>query len=246
MKHFKFLAIGVLIGAAVLIASSSASAQDIAVDLTEWDYGNVEVGQARTQLFTVESTDLVSPLTIGYIGINWGSSAFTITDLPYALGTHLFVGESFQIEVTYTPPDDGVHEAYLYILSNADPDPEFGPEIFIGLYGKGCVDDCPDTGELMADAIAFFDEAVAIGTLEGDGPTEQAAGNRLRAFGNMLDSANDLIQLGEYALACDQLWSAYLKADGQHPPSADFVQGAAWEALAAMILNVMDDLGCPY
>lgn len=37
---------------------------------------------------------------------------------------------------------------------------------------------------------------------------------------------------------------ADVKTDGQHPPSADFLHDTPPEALAAMILGVMDDLGC--
>jgi hypothetical protein len=43
--------------------------------------------------------------------------------------------------------------------------------------------------------------------------------------------------------ARDQLWAAYRRCDGS-PEPPDFVEGQARERLAAMILALIENLGC--
>jgi len=94
----------------------------------------------------------------------------------------------------------------------------------------------------IEETIDFFDWAVEAGELEGQGPGKSANG-RLNALRNMLENAAVLIEDGFYEEACDQLWSAYKKCDG-NPKPPDFVTGEATDDLAVMILGVMDELGC--
>jgi hypothetical protein len=238
MKNFKLLTLGVFLAFAVLIAPSIASAQSIEVDPMSHDYGNVALGESRSMVFVISST-ATTELTIETISVDDPGGTFVCTDCPTSGLIILPGGTSMEVNVTFTPPDAGPFSANLHVLSDAEPS-----HLYFPLNGEGCIDDCTNAGELMADTIAFFNDAVADGTLDGDGPTDRAAGNRLRAFGNMLDSANELIELGEVDLACDQLLSAYRKADGEAPPP-DFVNGESQEQLAGMLLDVMGDLGCP-
>lgn len=98
-----------------------------------------------------------------------------------------------------------------------------------------------DDGEIE-EVIDFFDESVADGTLVGDGPGKSADGRR-GALRNMIIAAGDLIEEGLYEEACDQLWAAYRKCDGD-PKPPDFVAGDAADDLAVMILGVMYEIGC--
>ena len=76
----------------------------------------------------------------------------------------------------------------------------------------------------------------------GEGPG-RSADKRLNALRNMLEAAAELIDAGLYGLACEQLWDAYGKCDGD-PRPPDFVSGAARAELAGMIQDVIDSLGC--
>jgi Tol biopolymer transport system component len=96
--------------------------------------------------------------------------------------------------------------------------------------------------EQIDEVIESFDEWVEDGSVEGSGQGNSAAG-RLNAFGNMLDEAEALIDAGLYEEACEQLMAAYMKTDGLTPPP-DFVTGEQADDLAAMIQDLMDNLGC--
>jgi len=95
---------------------------------------------------------------------------------------------------------------------------------------------------MIEETLAFFNASVEAGTLVGEGPGK-SADKRLNALRNMLEAAAELIEAGLYELACEQLWDAYRKCDGD-PKPPDFVSGAACAELAAMIQDVIDSLGC--
>ena len=93
----------------------------------------------------------------------------------------------------------------------------------------------------IVETIAFFDDSVDAGVLEGQGPA-RSADNRLNALRNMLETAAVLIEGGFYQEARDQLWDAYGKCDGEATPT-DLVMGDATADLAERILDVIDGLG---
>ena len=86
-------------------------------------------------------------------------------------------------------------------------------------------------------------DAVAGGTLVGEGPTPASAAGRLDAWLNMLESAGQLLGSGDTEDACDQLRQAYLRADGTFPPP-DFVSGPARQPLADMVQALREALEC--
>lgn len=102
------------------------------------------------------------------------------------------------------------------------------------------------TAAPIAAILLFFDDAVEAGELEGSGPGRSAP-NRLNALRNMIDTASELIAGGLYEEACQQLYDAYFRCDGLGVPGnpPDFVSGPASEELAAMILALIAELGCP-
>jgi len=95
---------------------------------------------------------------------------------------------------------------------------------------------------MIAETLEFFNASVESGTLVGEGPGNSAE-HHLNALRNMLERASDLIDDGLYEEACEQLLAAYKKCDAD-PKPPDFVTGEAADELAAMILNVIDSLGC--
>lgn len=122
--------LAVLIGLAVLAAPLSASGQCINVVPESWDYGDVKVGTAKSQIFTIENC-MGSDLYIFYIEITEDDTgAFAIASAPT---DPIIPGwESREVEVTFTPPSLGAHDAFLWIVSDA---PE--GETFVNLYGVG-------------------------------------------------------------------------------------------------------------
>ena len=127
----KITILALLIGLAVLAAPLSASAQCIEVTPDSCDYGDVKVGTGESQTFTIHSC-ASSALTVYYIGIVEGDfEAFTVgpvPDVPFPLDG----GETLEVEVTFTPPDLGIHEASFCVLHDAT-----GGETCVDLVGVG-------------------------------------------------------------------------------------------------------------
>jgi len=105
---------------------------------------------------------------------------------------------------------------------------------------KCTADFAPPPGELAPSLIASFEKDITDGSLVGSGAGNSARG-RLKAFGNMLNAADDLIQAGDYTRACTLLTDAYNRVDGDAPPP-DFVNGAAREEIRDMINRLLDVL----
>ena len=127
----KITTLAVLIGLAVLAAPLSASAQCIQVTPENWDYGDVTAGTAKSQIFTIENCASVG-LTVWIIEITddatGGFSVTSAPDLPIIIPG----GGSEEVEVIFTPPSLGTHEAFLYIFSNAP-----GNHTYVNLSGVG-------------------------------------------------------------------------------------------------------------
>jgi hypothetical protein len=127
----KIMMLGLLIGLAVLAAPLSASAQCIEVTPESWDYGDVKVGTSESQVFTIESCASTSLLIFEIEITDDNSGAFSITSAP---PTPCIIpgGETRDVEVTFTPPSLGAHDAFLYIISDAP-----SSDIYINLSGVG-------------------------------------------------------------------------------------------------------------
>ena len=128
----KITMLGLLIGLTVVAAPLITSAQCIEVTPASGDYGDVKVGTAECQIFTIHSCEGIA-LIIYYIGITEDTTgAFSVTeapDVPFIIDRW----DSVEVEVTFTPPDRGPHGALLYIVSDASP----RHETFINLVGAG-------------------------------------------------------------------------------------------------------------
>lgn len=92
--------------------------------------------------------------------------------------------------------------------------------------------------EAIDDLLTFFADEISDGNLTGTSPNGKNGDNRLNAFQNMLKSAQQLIDAGEYEEALLQLQSAYAKVDGQ-PNPPDFIEGPARQELADKILALI-------
>jgi hypothetical protein len=199
-----------------------------------YDFGAVAVGDSNTvlvQIGNLGDADLeVTAITLS------GSADFAITDAP-AVPFTVAPSESIvvDVQITYSPSGEGLDSATLTIASD-DADE---PSVEVALSGAGVIVEVPPQ-EQMQDIIDVFDGAVELGTLVGYGPGNNPE-NRLKAFGNMLDAAGDLINAENYAQAIEQLESIAKKCDGETRPP-DFVVGEAAASLNAAIAALIDDL----
>jgi len=122
----------------VFVLLSASAMADIQVAPTEYDFGDVEVATPSTTIITVSNVPgiVTQPLVIYSIYLDSsGSPDFTITDNPGS--PTLQVGESVDIEIIFTPSDEGYESATLVVASN-------DPIIYctcVALSGTGVEDD---------------------------------------------------------------------------------------------------------
>jgi hypothetical protein len=230
MKRFAFLSAVVIILCSPLWSAAQGLGDYVLPEISPefLNFGPVEIGASKTLTMTV--TDPAGYHTV-YAWIQTSSNAFQIASsgLPH---TFKDAGESFEIEVAFSPSASEVYgsELALLIINQGNI------YVYIDLYGKG-VASAPDPLEEVQTMLDFFDECVAGGLLTGQGFGSSAAG-RLMALRNMIEAAADLLLKGYPAAALRQLLDAYHRCDGVYPPP-DFVSGPAAADLAAMIWELM-------
>lgn len=206
--------------------------QDIEVDPLALNFGNVEVGATATNVITVSNVGMQFLTIMGAEFQASGDTEFSFTP-PVSW---VAPGTSVDINIAFTPSSEGTFAAVLVITSD-DPDEEL-VEVILSGEGKGGV----TLPVSVDDILAFFDASVADGTLIGNSPGKSADG-RKKALRNMIKAADDLIEDGYVADACQQLLNAYQRCDGL-PRPPEFVTGPAAPTLAGMILDLMASLGC--
>jgi hypothetical protein len=231
--------------ATLALAVTPISAQDIAIypgPDEEWnylyDFGDVEVGSSGVMIFQIGChVDSSLDLALSNVFMGAGSS-FAITNAP-AFPLDLRPGESIYVEVVFGPGAEGFFEGVMKIISDAIYPP--GGDIDYNLRGMGIAFE-PPPEEMMQGVLDFYAAGIADGTIYGVG-SGGAPASHIRVFGNMLDAADDLIAAGDFAGACQQLDHAVAKSDGL-PQPPDFLEGSGVSALNAMLLDVMNALGC--
>ena len=113
----------------------------------------------------------------------------------------------------------------------------------LGFIGWGLVTQFELAPFTIDDVIVVVNQAVARGTLTGEGQGNSAA-QRLSVWLNMLDAAQKSARSGNDAGPCGLLEQAYSRADGAAPPS-DLVTGPSTRPIAALIQSLRATLDCP-
>lgn len=221
------------------VAKLSFPEPDIEVFPLAVDFGEVEVGSSSTAIITVSN---VGEVTAGVDSVSLpGAPAdcAIASPLPGDLPRFLEPEETLDITVVFTPLAEGPGcTEELWITSD---DPEQLITIAF-LTGTGVSIVLPP-GEQIQAILDFFDDAVAAGTLTGDGPNAKSAAGRRGALRNMLVQAGVDIANNDIAAVCIQLADALKRTDGVFPPP-DFVAGEAADELAGLIAELRDTLGC--
>ena len=221
----------------------------VSSDIETADFGEVVLGESSTVDITFTNSDF-DPIIL-YFDFMEGNCGFPVdlekikvpSDQP---GT---------ITITFTPFDPVVCNSVLYVYTFVDRVKTDLREV--NLTGKG-IDDIT-----VGNILAFFDQCVDDGTLEGNVPSKSAkkkladktpkgdgsdklADNRLNVLRNKIETAGNLIDSGKIDEACGQLKAAYKKMDRSNTPGSSkyFVTGVAGLALSDMDQELMDGLGC--
>jgi hypothetical protein len=208
---------------------------DIDVSPLSHNFGEVELGQPRTLTVSISNTGC-GELTVSGASIE---TDFAITSFPPS-SVVIKPNETLDMEVTYTPTILGNNSAVLKINSN-DADE---PVVEVQLSAVGIP---PPPSEQISNILAFFDESVEQGTLQGvlygcgKGPPH--ADFQLKILRCMIQAASNSIERERYRQACEQLRHIYKCCDGQCKPP-DLVTGDAVPELASMIQQLMRTLDC--
>lgn len=210
-----------------------ADLPEIAVSPDVVEFGQVELGEAATDIVTVSNLG-DGILTLYGVELS-ATPGFTLE--PLSLPLHIATNATTDLVLTFAPAAEAPYVAELTLLSN-DGDETY---VAVAVQGEGVVTAVPP-GEQIADILAFIELSVNAGTLAGHGPGK-SADKRLGALKNMIEAAGEDIVLGEFAKACGQLRSAYRRTDGLSPPP-DFVVGPAADELAERITALREAIGC--
>jgi hypothetical protein len=206
---------------------------DVTPALLTWDLGDIPIGESAMQLLVIYNLG-AGDLNVSSVTLS-GSEDFAITGpaTPLVIAPNSSIGVDF--EITYTPSSRGPASSVVTIVSD-DGDESV---IEVTFNGVGIVIVIPPSQQIQ-DILDYFDASVADGTLVGYGPGNSAS-KRLKALRNMIESASDLINAGDYAQAIDQLESIAKKTDGVSKPQ-DFVVGDSAAVLNTMITDLIADL----
>jgi PKD repeat protein len=217
------------------VAAITITVGCLAVSPIVHDYGDVELGLSSSMIFTVSNVCKSSGISVSDINLDVDSSPdFTITNAPQ-LPLILYLGDTVDVEVTFSPTVTEYQDAGLIIQSDDN-----NSIITVPINGMGVeVEPPPANVEII---LAEFDESGADGSLVGNGNGNSANGRR-GALRNMIEAIDDLIEDGDLEGACQQLTDAYNRCDGL-PKPPDFVAGSSASELASMLMQLKNNLGC--
>jgi hypothetical protein len=214
---------------------ASVSAQAIIdVSPAEYDFGDVAVGTEASTIITASNIG-TRILTITTMKLTFEDNFQILSSVWPPI--ELYPLDFAEIEVGFIPLTLGYFSSDL-VFQSSDP---FNPTVKASLAGMG-VEELPPPQWDINDLILFLDEAVDNGTIEGRGKG-RAGWAHLKVFRFILWAASDLFEAGFERLGCKALHRAFVRSDGLNNPK-DFIVGEDVSILNAMILDVMDLLGC--
>lgn len=203
------------------LATATANAQSFSLSDSVINFANVELGDQGFDIVTVTNTSEFEIIVSA--SIQNGANGFSTDFNTFAF---LSPNSSVPINVFFDPLANGPASDTLIIdvLVNdgESPSEEQGTVELTGT-GGAAQDPCG----LIMDIIAFYDNGIANGTLEG---THPCPSRRERAMRNRLKATKYLIKKGWFAWAAYVNESAILRSDGLGCPN-DFVQGTDRQAL---------------
>lgn len=237
-----------LAGAALMVAfilcTGPVFAQEVILP-DEIAFGEVEVGQVKTAELVISHT--ANTQVEAQITFNSACPDFSLGATPNPL--IIPAGANGSVIVTYSPTGPGpcigsmdIRFTWIQPFGSMD----LGTKtVTVTGTGKATEEPVPPAVDILS-IIDFLDASVAAKTIQGKG-VKKAPVRRLNAIRKMLEIADRRVQNEELEKACRLLSVVYNKIDGKHRPQSavDFLKGEALPQLAAMVAQVMEDLGCP-
>jgi hypothetical protein len=215
----------------------AAANPGIAVIPDQYDFGEVEVGASASTTIEI-SNAWWGNLSIASVTIDQGGSDFALVNVPPP-GTIVSPGSSLFFGVEFNPKDEGPITGTIVVQwTNGEAGISY-----VELSGTGL----PVSGPLtIEDILAFFDAGVEAGTIQGKGPA-CSRNAHLKVFKFKLLMVAFFIDKGWDKGACQLLWHAYERSDGQDCPK-DWIKNGPGsndvDELNAMILQLLSDMGC--
>jgi hypothetical protein len=231
-KHRCFWPLGLIL--LFLLSAYRADAQGtISVSPMDIDFGNVVVGVPQDATIVAKNVDTADFLQIDSINLT-ANGDYVILEAP-PTPAFLFPNDSVIVRVRFKPTRTG----RLTSSIRFDSTDFLTPTLEVVLDGYGILALPPTIGDL----IAFFDQALIDGTIEGKGAWHWIRNLREWFFRSTLVAAQYRFDNGQMNIACAKLYRAYLRSDGQ-PAPFDWIQGSEVATLNSMIQEVRDELGC--
>jgi hypothetical protein len=197
---------------------------EIAMEPASMDFGQIDIGTSAALSMTIANhgdAQLVIQSIAWAAGGNADFAVAVLPELPLVIEPNCFV----ELSIVYTPTTLGAAAATLEIASD-DLDQ---PMMSLAVAGVGVY---PPLRQIN-DMIAFYDESVQNGTIQGIGPGRSAQAH-VRAIRNVLLCTKFLIQSGYERYATVVLAEIDKLTDGQPRPK-DLIVGSAVAELNAKI-----------
>lgn len=205
---------------------------DIELSHVDYDFGEVKVTYEQPGEVIIVNLGNES-LTVSEIALeqddNLQFDVEQLMVLPFTLGPD----ESMTLGVFFAPVVEGPSQAVLSVSSD-DPDE---PVVEVTFVGEGIPLPAAEQSALILD---LYDLAADEGTIAGVG-NKKSADNKLKTFGQMLLTADELILAGYNEYALEALMMIEAKCDGRKSPK-DFIAGQDAEELNAMINKLIETL----
>jgi hypothetical protein len=108
-----------LTGVLLFISPQGAVAQTLDWSPKDMNFGRVPVGTTATLKLTLTNTDPIIPLRVGSAEITFDDrGAYAVTP-SVPLPAFVLPGESFDIDISFSPPDFSFYSSEIIIISNA-------------------------------------------------------------------------------------------------------------------------------
>lgn len=217
-----------------------------------YDYTTIKYDAEGTQLwfrhYDGGSSDEPRALTLDDAGNVYVTGASWAVNDPYSdFATVKYDREGNQLWVRRYDRDGLGDNPWAIAVNGASNVYVTGPTMYGGNGQGSTIIKYPQTltpEELMAHAIAFYEEGLDGGTLYGVGQNQggRSAANE-RHFRRLLDTIQDLIKAGDDLAACDELDKGLQRIDGM-TPVPDLITGPDSPVLYDMLVAVRDALAC--
>jgi len=207
---------------------------DIAIEPASVDFGQMDIGASATASIAIANHGDAQLIVQS---LNWAqdsSADFAIADMPQ-LPLTVEPNSVIEVKIVYTPTVEGAAAAVLAIQID---DPE-KPLVNLVVTGTA-LNSVVSPTEQIDSIIAFYDESVGNGTIQGVGPGHSSQAH-VKALRNALLCTKFLIQGGYERYAIMALVEIEKLTDGKPRPN-DFITGSAVAELNAKIDTLITTL----